>query len=225
MVTESLDGFFDCLQRNLAASLPGRPAQALMAPLPRPGWDPNDRSDEPARKSGVLVLLYSLQGQLHVPLIVRPTYDGTHSGQVAFPGGGSETRDRDVTETALRETHEELGIAPEAVQVLGTLTDLYIRPSNYDVYPTVGRLNATPVFRPDPSEVAQLLEVPLAALFDPAHRRREAWQLADRPAQVPFFAIQDQAIWGATAMILSELLAVVRRCLPDGARFGGLCSE
>ena len=183
----SLDGFFDCLQRKLAAPLPGRPAQALMAPLPRPGWHPDDRPDEPARQSGVLVLLYSIQGRLHVPLILRPTYDGTHSGQVAFPGGGSEEGDGDLTETALRETHEELGIAPQEVEVLGTLTDLYIRPSNYEVYPTVGRLNAKPVFRPDPSEVAQLLEVPLATLLDPAHQRKEVWQLADRSALVPLF--------------------------------------
>ena len=196
-----------------------------MAPLPRPGWHPDDRPDDPARQSGVLVLLYSLQGRLHVPLIVRPTYDGTHSGQVAFPGGGSEEGDGDLTETALREAHEELGVAPKDVEVLGTLTDLYIRPSNYDVFPTVGRLKGKPAFRPDPCEVAQLLEVPLATLLNPAHQRREDWQLADRSALVPFFAVQDQAIWGATAMILSELLAVVGECQPDCSTFGSLCSE
>ena len=217
-----LDNFFDSLRCELAESLPGRPAQALMAPLPRPGWHPDDRPDEPARQSGVLVLLYSLQGRLHVPLILRPTYDGAHSGQVAFPGGGSEEGDGDLTETALREAHEELGIAPDDVEVLGTLTDLYIRPSNYEVYPTVGRLKAKPAFRPDPNEVAKLLEVPLAALLNPDHQRREAWQLADRSALVPFFAIQDQAIWGATAMILSELLAVMRNCQQDGSIFGSL---
>ena len=224
-MTASLDSFFDCLQRSLATALPGRPAQALMAPLPRPGWHPDDRPDEPARQSGVLVLLYSLKGRLHVPLILRPTYDGTHSGQVAFPGGGIEKRDRNLTDTALRETHEELGIAPKDVQVFGALTELYIRPSNYEVYPTVGRLNAKPVFRPDPSEVAQLLEVPLAALLDPTNQRREHWQLADRSALVPYYAIQSQTVWGATAMILSELLAVVRRCQPNEGRFGSLFGE
>ena len=224
-MTATLDSFFDCIQRNLAASLPGRPAQALMAPLPRPGWHPDDRPDEPARQSGVLVLFYNLQGRLHVPLILRPTYDGTHSGQVAFPGGGSEERDKDLTETALREAQEELGISPKDVQILGTLTELYIRPSNYEVYPTVGRLKAKPVFRPDPNEVAQLLEVPLAALLDPSNLRKEQWQLADRSALVPYFAIQNQSIWGATAMILSELLAVVRNCQPDRGGFGSPCSE
>ena len=219
-MTAMLQRFFDCLQKNLAAPLPGRPAQALMAPLPRPGWHPDDRAEEPARQSGVLVLLYSLHDRLHLPLILRPTYDGAHSGQVAFPGGGCEEKDTNLTETALREAHEELGIAPENVQVLGALTQLYIRPSNYEVYPTVGRLTTKPAFRPNSREVAQLLEVPLATLLDPAHRRREQWQLGDRTALVPFFAIHDQTIWGATAMILSELLAVVRKCPPDGSGFG-----
>jgi len=219
-LTATLNGFFDCLQKNLAASLPGRPAQALMAPLPRPGWHPDDRPETPARLSGVLVLLYSREGQLHVPLILRPTYDGTHSGQVAFPGGGCEEGDENLSETALREANEELGIEPSDVQILGTLTDLYIRPSNFEVYPTVGRLNAEPVFRPNPSEVAELLEVPLAALLDPTRQRRERWQLADRSALVPHFAILNQTIWGATAMILSELLAVVRKCQPKEGRFG-----
>jgi hypothetical protein len=113
-----------------------------------------------------------------------------------------------------------LGIAPENVQVLGALTQLYIRPSNYEVYPTVDRLTTKPTFRPNSREVALLLEVPLATLLDPAHRRQEQWQLGDRTALVPFFAIQDQTIWGATAMILSELLAVVRKCPPDGIGFG-----
>ena len=219
-MTVSFSRFFDCLQENLAGPLPGRPAQARMAPLPRPGWSPDDRAEEPARQSGVLVLIYSLRDRLHVPLILRPTYDGTHSGQVGFPGGGMEHKDADLVETALRETHEELGVLPGDVQILGKLTELYIRPSNYEVYPTVGRLTVKPAFRPDPAEVAQLLEVPLADLLNPAIQRREEWQLADRSALVPFFAIQKQAVWGATAMILSELLAVIRTCPPEAIEFG-----
>ena len=191
-----------------------------MALLPRPGWHPNDRPAEPARQSAVLVLLYPRRDELHLPLIVRPTYDGAHSGQVAFPGGGCEEGDADLTGTALREAQEELGIAPGDVQVLGKLTQLYIRPSNYQVHPTVGRIAYRPAFQPNVREVAQLLEVPLNTLLDPAHLRRERWQLQDRSALVPFFAIQGQTIWGATAMILSELLAVVRMCRADSTEFG-----
>ena len=191
-----------------------------MAPFPRPGWHPNDRPAEPARQSAVLVLLYPRRDELHLPLIVRPTYDGAHSGQVAFPGGGFEEGDANLTATALRETEEELGIAPQDMQVLGELTQLYIRPSNYQVHPTVGRIAYRPAFQPNVREVAQLLEVPLNTLLDPAHLRRERWQLQDRSALVPSFAIQGQTIWGATAMILSELLAVVRMCRADSTEFG-----
>ena len=191
-----------------------------MAPLPRPGWHPNDRPAEPARQSAVLVLLYPRRDELHLPLIVRPTYDGAHSGQVAFPGGGFEEGDANLTATALRETEEELGIAPQDMQVLGELTQLYIRPSNYQVHPTVGRIAYRPAFQPNVREVAQLLEVPLNTLLDPAHLCRERWHLQDRSALVPFFAIQGQTIWGATAMMLSELLAVVRMCRADSTEFG-----
>ena len=191
-----------------------------MAPLPRPGWHPEDRAEEPARQSGVLVLIYPHQDELYLPLIVRPTYDGAHSGQVAFPGGGCEEGDANLTATALREAQEELGIAVGDVQVLGELSQLYIRPSNYQVTPTVARLAYRPAFTPDVREVARLLEVPLASFMDPAHVRRERWQLQERTALVPFFAIQGQTIWGATAMILSELLAVVRSCRELFAEFG-----
>ena len=219
-MSAALDEFFDCLQRKLAGPLPGRPAQALMAPLPRPGWHPDDRPAEPARQSGVLVLLYPHQQALRLPLILRPTYDGAHSGQVAFPGGRREEEDANLTATALREAQEELGIAPQDVQVIGQLTQLYIRPSNYQVCPTVGRLACRPAFRPHAREVAKLLEISLESLLNPAHLRRERWRLQDRSALVPFFAIQGQTIWGATAMILSELLAVVRSCQTPSTEFG-----
>lgn len=211
-MSRSVNAFIQRLQKQLAAPLPGRTAQAQMSPVPRPGWDPNERSPIPARQSGVLALFYPHRGRLHLPLILRPTYDGTHSGQVAFPGGRSEPDDPDVTATALREAEEEIGVPPADVRVLGALTPVYILPSNYEVYPTVGWLPARPAFRLDPREVDRLLEIPLAALRNPAHRRREEWQLRERWATVPFFAIHGQTIWGATAMILSELLAVVQAC-------------
>ena len=216
----SLDQLLERLRKGLAGPLPGRPAQALMAPLPRPGWHPDDRPAKPARESGVLVLLYPHRDSLHLPLIVRPRYDGAHSGQVAFAGGGREERDANLTDTALREAQEELGIEPGKVEVIGALTDLYIRPSNYDVSPTVGWAANRPEFRPDRREVAELMEVSLEDFLNPANFRRERWQLQDRSALVPFYAIRGRAIWGATAMILSELLAVLRMCLAGGAEFG-----
>jgi len=120
-----------------------------------------------------------------------------------------EKMDAHVTATALREAYEEVGAPPDQVRVLGRLTTLYVVPSNYVVVPVVGWIDHRPAFRTDPYEVARLLEVPLALLLDPANRREDEWQLRNRRALVPYFSLDGQTVWGATAMILSELLAVV----------------
>jgi 8-oxo-dGTP pyrophosphatase MutT (NUDIX family) len=204
--------FIDCLAQILHEPLPGREAHKIMAPLPRPGWEADFQPPSPPRQGGVLVLFYPHLQTFYLPLILRPTYDGVHSGQVGFPGGGEDPLDVNLSATALREAYEEIGVEPSAVEILGQLSKLYIAPSNYEVTPTVGWVPARPHFRTDPYEVAQLLEAPISALLDPTNRHEEEWQLRDRRARVPFFDVCEQTIWGATAMILSELLALVRFC-------------
>lgn len=194
------------------SSLPGRAAHTEMAPLPRPGWEPDFEPTAPPRQGGVLALFYPQEDRLYLPLILRPTYEGVHSGQVGLPGGGQDALDLDISATALREAYEEIGVEPEQVQVLGRLSKLYILPSHYEVTPTVGWIGHRPDFHTDPYEVAKLLEVRLADLQDPHNRHQEEWQLRDRKAKVPFFYVCGQTIWGATAMILSELLAVIKLC-------------
>jgi 8-oxo-dGTP pyrophosphatase MutT (NUDIX family) len=194
------------------SSLPGRVAHTEMAPLPRPGWEPEFEPTTPPRQGGVLALFYPQGDHLYLPLILRPTYEGVHSGQVGFPGGGQDAIDVDISATALREAYEEIGVEPDQVQILGRLSKLYILPSNYEVTPTVGWIGHRPDFRTDPYEVAKLLEVRLTDLQDPRNRHQEEWQLRDRKVKVPFFYVCEQTIWGATAMILSELLAVIKRC-------------
>jgi 8-oxo-dGTP pyrophosphatase MutT (NUDIX family) len=155
-----------------------------------------------------LALLYPIEEQLYLVLILRPTYKGVHSGQVAFPGGGFEEGDGDLIQTALREAYEEVGVPANTVTVLGQLSPLYVFASNYLVFPTVAWAPAQPSFKIDPYEVAQLLEVPITALLDPANHQVEPWALRDRLADVPFYYVQGQKIWGATAMMLSELLSL-----------------
>jgi 8-oxo-dGTP pyrophosphatase MutT (NUDIX family) len=209
----SMQQFVNALQRDLLAPLPGREAQYQMAPRPRTGSLPYDQAPASARRSGVLILFYpdrNDQGQeeIYLPLILRPTYDGVHSGQVGFPGGGWEEGDADLIATALRETYEEIGVAATAIQVLGQLSPLYVFASNHLVHPTVAWIDHKPIFQPDPHEVALVIEMPLHELLNPANLRLEQWQLRDRTAQVPFYYIQQQTIWGATAMMLSELLTL-----------------
>ena len=211
-MTDPFQPFLDQLQRDLREPLPGRDAQFRMAARDADGraFDRAPRDD--ARRGAVLMLLYPRDSgrgeQLHLPLIVRPTYDGVHSGQVALPGGGREPGDADLVATALREAHEEVGVRPGEVTVLGALSPLYVFASNYLIQPVVGWAAARPSFRRDPREVATLVEAPLAELLDARSYRRERWRLRGHEADVPFFAVQGQTVWGATAMMLSELLAL-----------------
>ena len=120
----------------------------------------------------------------------------------------TRTGDDDLVHTALRETEEEIGVPPNEIAVLGQLSPLYVRPSNYMVQPSVGWTARRPKFHIDLHEVALLIEAPLADFLDPENKYVEVWQLRDRVADVPYFGVQDQTIWGATAMILGELLVL-----------------
>ena len=142
-----------------------------------------------------------------VILTLRREHMRTHAGQVAFPGGRLDPGE-DAVAAALREAHEEIGVDPAQISILGQLSTLYIRPSNNLVLPVVGWSAERPTFIPDPREVALLVEASLLEFLDPANRRTEVWELQNRTANVPLFGIQNQVIWGATAMILGELLAL-----------------
>jgi 8-oxo-dGTP pyrophosphatase MutT (NUDIX family) len=208
MMNASFQNFIAALQHDLQQPLPGRTAQYNMAPQPRPGAELDDVPHPNARQSSVLILFYPYAETVYFPLILRPTYPGVHSGQVGLPGGGFEPGDADLTHTALREAQEEVGIDPAQVSILGQLSTLYVRPSNNLVLPVVGWVGERPTFLPDANEVALLIEASVLEFLDPANRRTEVWQLQNRTATVPLFGIQNQTVWGATAMILGELFAL-----------------
>jgi 8-oxo-dGTP pyrophosphatase MutT (NUDIX family) len=159
----------------------------------------------------VLLLLYSWEDEPHLILTVRTPDLNHHSGQISLPGGGWERQDGSLRETALRETEEELGVDTADVEVLGPLTPLYIPPSNNCVYPFVAVASQRPDFHPDPIEVADLLEIPLSLLADPTTRCEEEWIWRDQPLRIPFYAVDEHKVWGATAIILAEFLALLDR--------------
>jgi 8-oxo-dGTP pyrophosphatase MutT (NUDIX family) len=154
-----------------------------------------------SKHAAVLVLLFPQNNQLHTVLIERPAYDGVHSGQMAFPGGGLEAHDADWVAAALRETHEELGVPPAEPVVLGPLTPLYIPPSGYFVQPILAALPAPWAWQPDAAEVASVHVLPLQGF------RKELVDLP-RAGVVPAWGGGPQPIWGASAMILAEVLAL-----------------
>jgi 8-oxo-dGTP pyrophosphatase MutT (NUDIX family) len=163
------------------------------------------------RPAAVLLLLYPQDGELHLPLTVRAGHLPTHKGQVALPGGSTDPEDDGPAATALREAEEELGIPPTSVEVLGALSSFYITPSNFMLTPVVGISAEAPVLRPHPGEVELAFSVPLSQLLDPATIVTEEWELRGMKVQVPFFALGGQKVWGATAVVLSEFVARIRR--------------
>ena len=205
-----MDKLLAHLRASLAGDLPGPEAQYKMAPELRLG-------DEHSRykNAAVLILLYEKEGEVHTVLMKRPEYTGAHSNQVSFPGGKYEKVDRDLHHTALRETREELGINDSAIQVLGELSTLKIPVSGIEVLPLVGYYTGTPDFSPDPSEVRYLIEVSLKDLLHPDTRQERIKTILCKLVRVPYYNIGGNQVWGATAMILSEFLEVLRKMDPE----------
>lgn len=158
------------------------------------------------RRGAVLVLLYPRAGRAHVALTRRPAGLRSHSGEISLPGGRQERGDATPLATALRETWEELGVSAAGLTVWGQLRPVYVRASNYLIRPFVAYRRRRPRFRPSPSEVAELLEVPLAALLDRATHEEEVWLLRGELRRVAYFRFGEHKIWGATARILAQLV-------------------
>jgi 8-oxo-dGTP pyrophosphatase MutT (NUDIX family) len=201
----------DLLEDRLLAPLPGKDAHLKMSPQPV-----DLRRFEPTlpvniRKSGVLILFYPEGGDVHFPLIKRPEYPGFHSGQIAFPGGKMEEGDENIIQTALREAEEEIGIDRSQVKVLGQLSDLYIPTSNFLVSPVVGFSEDRPELVAEEHEVAKIILTDLIYLLGPEIRKEKVLDL-ERGIKLnaPYFEIDGEVVWGATAMILSELIHVLQ---------------
>ena len=195
------------LRSACRAPLPGADAHRLLAPQPRPGWRPGV-VPEHATPAAALVLLYPQDDAPHVLLTVRAGRLGKHAGQVSFPGGLIDAGES-VREAALREAFEEVGLDPAAVRMAGALSPLYITVSNFAIHPVAGVADAPAPLRPSAAEVARLLPVPLDALADPANLRRGTRWRDGLHCDVPYFEVRNERVWGATAMVLAELLAML----------------
>jgi 8-oxo-dGTP pyrophosphatase MutT (NUDIX family) len=203
------------LQQALAQDLPGREAQLKMSPLPVDWRRFSLDAPATAKKSAVLLLFYPEASGIFFPLIKRPSYPGAHSGQVSFPGGKVEPSDPDLVFTALREAEEEIGIEASKVEVLGRLTDLYIPTSNFLVSPVLGFLNETPRFVPEAREVERIIPTAMSMIGQPQIRQRTLVPIGEgRHLETPYFALDGEVVWGATAMILSELLQLLEQNTP-----------
>jgi 8-oxo-dGTP pyrophosphatase MutT (NUDIX family) len=239
MIPSDRAAFVARLREALRHPLPGLPVQMGMAPVPRPGTERILDPDLECRRAGVLALLYPLypveratrpggashvtEEELCLALTRRTDAVDNHRGQISLPGGSLDPGET-AQEAALREAWEELGVDPARLELLGALSPLYIPPSGFCIYPTVAYAPRRPAFVPNPAEVAEVLEPSLAHLLDPATRQEETWEIRGQPVRVPFYLVGHHKVWGATAMVLCELLTLIngprraRDIAPAGSR-------
>ncbi len=206
-----LEGLSSKLKHRLSLPLPGREAQLRMAHSERRESMMRFAIPDTARKGAVLILFFEEDNKIKLPLILRSEYKGVHSGQVALPGGKFEDIDEELKYTALREAEEEIGIFRNDVDIIGSLSEVYIPPSNFLVHPFIGVSATVPSFIPHEEEVKEIFSVDIDTLLDDSIVADKEITLSSGVKIVtPLFTIMNYQVWGATAMILSELKTLLR---------------
>ena len=207
--------FLNNLDGLTNTQLPGIEAQFKLAPKMRLDYNTRRNTADKPKIAAVLALFYPNQkNKVSLLLTKRANYNGTHSGQISFPGGKVENSDLNLKETALRETFEEVGVLQEEIHVIREITEVYIPPSNFFVTPFIGVLNYKPVFKLN-SEVAKIIEIPFSDLLD--DNKIASISITNsymKDTTVPCFNIDGSIIWGATAMILSEIKELLKNIKP-----------
>ena len=206
----SLEALRPQLAECLAGTLPGSAAQRLFAPELAYGRHAGPPAFD-SRQAAVLVLAYPHGGEWFVPTMVRTQAMKEHAGQIALPGGSVDAGETPA-ETALREFEEELGASREKIDVVGPLTPIYVFNSNFQVHPFLGLCQARPDFRPSVGEVAELIEIPLKALLSPENHSSHKILRRGVTFRAPHIQIGPHRVWGATCMILAEVMALMSRC-------------
>lgn len=209
--------FLSIISRIKDQPLGGENAQFKMAPALRGRYTEAQIAANKPRPSAVLVLFYpDEKNKTQILLTLRSAYNGTHGSQISFPGGKKSPKDSDLVETALRESEEEVGINRNTVQIIRPVSRTYIPPSNFWVYPFLGYIDYTPVFTIN-YEVEQIIPIPLAELLkqelNTTHVVNTSYM---KQVEVPCYMVNQHVVWGATAMILSEVVDVLIKSKSTG---------
>lgn len=209
MTRDSLLALETLLRERLAGSLPGLEAQLRFMPTPPPrsGWTPGEFPSD-ARIAAGLLLLYPGERGASIPLTVRASGLRRHAGQVSLPGGATDPGET-LVQAALREAHEEIGVDPASVRILGELTPVHVLVSGFTLHPVVGITHERPSFVPAANEVEAIVEVSVEDLKD-ASRIRQGTRTREGVAiEYPYFDLMGHQVWGATAMILGEFVCLL----------------
>jgi 8-oxo-dGTP pyrophosphatase MutT (NUDIX family) len=207
--------FIDNIANLKKEKLLATDAHIKMAPLERITYlKDKSYTEKKPRNAAVLMLVYPKNDLAHLALIVRNTYPGVHSSQISFPGGKEELEDATLEITALRETEEEVGIAMDKVEVIRQCSEIYIPPSNFLVTPYLGFATENLQFTPNPDEVKRVLELPIHQLLnDEIIVQTKMTTSYATNIDVPAFQVEKYVVWGATAMILSELKELFKNAI------------
>jgi 8-oxo-dGTP pyrophosphatase MutT (NUDIX family) len=196
------------LREGLAGTLPGLEAQLRFMPTPpRTGWTPGEFPED-ARTAAGLLLLYPGADGPSLPLTVRASHLRRHAGQISLPGGATDEGET-LVQAALREAHEEIGVDPARVRILGELTPVYVLVSGFTLHPIVGITDERPEFRPAAHEVEKVIEVSIADLQDASNIRRGVRTREGLAIEYPYFHLRGSQVWGATAMVLGEFVCLL----------------
>ncbi len=196
------------LSKRLKQQLPGKTAHIELAPYRNVEFSKTIITN--AKKSGVLILFYLKDNEIYTILMQRNIYNGQHSGQISLPGGKREKIDKNISQTALREANEEIGVKIEAIEVIGQLSNVYIPVSNFHITPVVGITNDMPKFILDKREVQELIELKIDTLIKENPQKTNIKLHNNTIINIPAFIIKDKVIWGATAIILNELRHILQ---------------
>jgi 8-oxo-dGTP pyrophosphatase MutT (NUDIX family) len=204
----------DLIRERLNSSeKPGEEAHRLMMSYKRALASEARSFDPPPKESAVMMILHPRNNELHTLFILRPENQGVHSGQISFPGGKKEQSDDDLLHTAYRETFEEIGIEKNKLEYLGSLSELYIPPSNFIVQPFVAYCNHEPELKPSADEVSEIIHYPLGQLLaqDELQKKMIYLKKFDLNLEVPYFDIFGKTLWGATAMMIAEFKMLIQK--------------
>ena len=200
------------------ARLPGVDAHLRMAPVPRGGWKPGFAPDQ-ARPAAALLLVFPVDGQPVILLTKRASALPNHASQVSLPGGAVDSGET-MEEAALREAEEEVGLDRACVRIIGRLTPLHIPVSGFVLHPVVGVALDRPAMRAEPGEVDRIIEARVEEFADPARHRRVNRRIGAYEFEMPYFDLDGEQVWGATAMVLAEFAALLGVQVDPGWRPG-----
>jgi len=200
----------EALKDKLDAPLPGISGQREMMPSYRNAVSLEDIAPLQPRKAGVIIHIFQGPQELEVLYMKRPAYDGTHSGQISFPGGELEEFDQDLMAAAFRECEEEVNLKPNEQEFFRAMSWLYIPPSNFYVEPFITLGTAAPNVELDPREVDRVFSIPLSKLIDGSLIQQTSIKTTYGTLVVPAYHWDGEIIWGATAMMTAELVALLR---------------